>query len=145
MSQVNHGIINLLKEEKVISLGKPQFKRKDMMIWYIQSRMEELDKISLAATKDKLISYAQEYKRLKGGILFMLTKTYDQEFDNSNLFFQFIQNSITINLATIKETITNHILNNHPPQQIDLNRFNYLLAIQEDWQVYLNKIKNIQE
>jgi len=146
MTQVNHGVINLKKEQKdQIIISQPQFKRKDMLIWYIQSRLEQLNETSMGATKDNILDAAQEYKRLKSGILYFLTRHYEEKFDNSNMFFQYIQNHLTINLETIKETIINHINNNHLPQQIDLNRYAYLLAVQEDWQVYLNKIKNVVE
>jgi len=143
MTQVNHGIINLKKDQPVIPYSK--FKRRDMLYWHIQARLEELNGISMGATKDKILSAAEEYKRLKSGILYFLTRHYEEQFDNSNMFFQYIQNHLTINLETIKETIINHINNNHLPQQIDLNRYAYLLAVQEDWQVYLNKIKNVVE
>lgn len=142
-SSVNHGIINLKKESKYIP--QPQFKRRDMLIWYIETRLEELNNISLGTTKDRLLASQNEYQRLKSGIHWLLTRPYEQSFSSSQELFEFIQSGISQNLNTLKTTLINHINNNHIPQSIDFNKYQHLVNIQQDWQKYMNLIINIVE
>ena len=141
-SSINHGVINLKKNNYT---PKPEFKRRDMMMWYIETRLDELNNISLGATQQELLLAQMEYKRLKSGVYYLLSKQYEEIFENSNHFFQFIQAGISKDLNILKETLINHINNNHMPQLIDLNRFDYLNKVQTDWQKYMNLIIHVVE
>lgn len=129
-------------------LAIDKFNRRNTLISILEDRIKEL-KDNLSSSEglfsDKRDHMRKEYLRLKSGIYFFVTRQYDQEFDNSQELFKHIQSHISINLEVIRETIINHINNNHTPQDIDIRRFEYITKVQEDWQKYMNLIINVVE
>lgn len=127
-------------------IGKPEMKAKDMLEWYIQIHLENLQSKAASNLTDQntLKAIATEYSRISVSLTTLINEKSKLGFLSSAKLFEELEGELKLNIERGKAQVIKALDENKIPEPHILNTLDNNIHLQKYWYFFKDKIKGIE-